>query len=385
MGDAAGALPGAAAQARRAALVQALRSTVPMFGVGPEGPAETQELMATMMTEMRRVRAHMEATEPGSFERMERKRYDARLQPDSLEHQMFGSFIARAGGFVDYSIAWGFEVHGLSLVTGGKEREGCDTPLRGRGAGRWGSVPHDTYAVAPRCDACGAPGSPAAPLRRCGACVSTFAAYYCNDACAKRGWREGGHKRACAAVRALLARQPLYVQRAAASGDDSVAALLAARPSLPARLLAVLHRFADVRCRNETLYFKVQDGELSPEAVVAKLAGGTFMPVPSASCCPAADPGDELSEDEAEAYFARPNAAQGLSRHEAWLLFAALGESGGGARAADVALDALYCYAAAMWEARWALRTEEATPEQRAKLAASTVRVPFDASCRSGV
>lgn len=386
MCDVAGAVPGAAAQARRAARAEELSSTVTMMGLGPDDDAdETRALVARVKERLRLDYEQKEALDPGCTARQARERYDSRHQPTSVDHQFFGPFIARVGGNVDYSLSWGFEIRGVTSLSAGQERQGCERPQRGLGAGRWGSVLHDTYAVAPRCDACGAAGSPAAPLRRCGACVPSFAAYYCGDSCAKRGWREGGHKRACAAVRALLGRQPLFVQRAAAGGDAAVAALLAARPSLQPRLLAVLRRFADVRCHNETLYFKVQDGELSPEAVVAKLANGTFMPAPCVPLCPAADPGDELSENEEEEYYARPKDAQGLSRNEAWLLFAALGESGGGARAADVALDALYCYAAALWEARWAMRTPEATPEQRAKLAASTVRVPVDASCRKGV
>ena len=209
-------------------------------------------------------------------------------------------------------------------------------------------------------------------------CSPSFAALYCDEACAARGWREGRHKRACAAVRALLSRTPLYVQRAGSAGDDAVTALLSAKPALLATTHAVLRRFAEERCKYETLYYAVQDGLVTPEAVVEKLRRGTFMTAPCDECF-AASPKDNFADDDAfEAYYARPLEQQGFTRHEAWLLFAGLGESGA-ARAADMALDALYVYAAALWEARWAMRTPEPTPEQRELINSMTARgVAFD-------
>lgn len=144
-----------------------------------------------------------------------------------------------------------------------------------------------------------------------------------------------------------------------------MAALLDGRPATLETCLATLRRYAEVRCRYETLHYFVQDGLLSPEAVVDKLRRGTFMPPPS-EACPAASPEDAFADKhELQAYFALPREARGLTRHEAWLLFAALGECAD-ARAADVALDALYAYAAALWEARYMTRVVgEATPEEQ--------------------
>ena len=179
-------------------------------------------------------------------------------------------------------------------------------------------------------------------------------------------------------MRALLSRTPLYVQRAGSAGDDAVTALLSAKPALLATTHAVLRRFAEERCKYETLYYAVQDGLVTPEAVVEKLRRGTFMTAPCDECF-AASPKDNFADDDAfEAYYARPLEQQGFTRHEAWLLFAGLGESGA-ARAADMALDALYVYAAALWEARWAMRTPEPTPEQRELINSMTARgVAFD-------
>jgi hypothetical protein len=267
---------------------------------------------------------------------------------------------------VDYSFAWGFETRGLQLVAFGP-RESCERPpRRALGAGAWGAALHDTYAATPRCDACGAPGTPTRPLRKCSACAPAFAALYCDAACAARGWRERGHKRACGAIKRLLfERDTPFVQRACGGGDADVEALLSSlgggshhhdinsSSSSPSSLLATVHallrRYADDICRNESLHFAVQDGMLSPEAVVDKLRRGSFMPPPAEESfmCAAAGEG-------------------GLMRHEAWLLFAALGEHGA-ARAGDVALDALYQWAAALWTERYAIRVDRSgqTPEQQ--------------------
>jgi hypothetical protein len=344
----------AARRAARTAAHQDRMAALAGFGTDPE-VASAQ--VASMLASLHEADVVREAREPGSVARAAREEFDRRHAADSTERKVFGSVIDTCGGGVDYSLAWGAEMRGFSLVAFGPLRESCARPVRALGAGAWGAALHDTYAATPRCDACGAADTPARPLRKCSACAPAFAALYCDATCAARGWREGGHKRACGAIKRLLFdRDAPFVQRSGGERDADVDALLSSRrggshqgddSSLLATVHALLRRFADVICRNEVLHFAVQDGMLSPEALVEKLRRGAFMPPP---------PG----------VFTPPARRGGLTRHEAWLLFAALGEHGA-ARAGDVALDALYQYAAALWAERYAVRVNynsARTPEE---------------------
>jgi hypothetical protein len=347
----------AAWRAARTAAHQDRMATLAGFGTDPEA-ASAQ--LASVHALLRRYREAREAQEPGSVAREARAEFERRHAADSTDRKVFGWLIDTCGGGVDYSLAWGAEMRGLSqLAPGSSLRESCARPVRALGAGAWGAALHDAFAATPRCDACGAADTPARPLRKCGACAPAFAALYCDATCAARGWHEGGHKRACGAIKRLLFdRDAPFVQRAGGERDADVEALLSSRrgggshqhnddSSLLATVHALLRRFADVICRNEVLHFAVQDGMLSPEALLDKLRRGAFMPPP---------PG----------VFTPPARRGGLTRHEAWLLFAALGEHGA-ARAGDVALDALYQYAEALWAERYAVRVNYSsarTPEE---------------------